>query len=115
MYFNTINKPTLIEPGAKYFFDRMLFQCHKYREEWNNTIFNIFLFLLFVSIVTVFLIYCYKGKMSPEERRKKELKEYQIMMANIQQFKLNQLKKSQDLLTGLPVWESDYNNMILHS
>ena len=101
-------RPLLVEPGARFFFNKLLAYCHDYKERWNNTIFNFFLFICFISIITIFLIYRYKGKMTKSEKERKETEKYQLILSKINQFKETQLRKSQDIISGLPLWDNEY-------
>ena len=47
-------KPMLTEPGVKYFINETLKQCHKFKEQYQNMIFNITsLFLFLITLFTV--------------------------------------------------------------
>jgi hypothetical protein len=75
-----MKKPDLIEPGMKYYMDYALENSHKYKKQITNYIFNGTLFLLFISVFSLFLYYGYKNKPSPEEREKdKRIKTQQII------------------------------------
>ena len=58
-----INRPMLTEPGVKYFINETLKQCHGFKEQHKNTIFNIVLFIAFIIFLAGLLIYKYKGKL----------------------------------------------------
>ena len=64
-------KPTLIEPGVKYFLNHSLKQCHMIRDKFHNTIFNIGLFIGFLIILGLILLFKYKGRLTPVEIEKK--------------------------------------------
>ena len=50
--YNPTAKPTLIEPGVKYFLNETLQQCHAFKEKHKNTMINvgIFIGLMFTGV-----------------------------------------------------------------
>jgi len=48
---NESNKPMLTEPGVKYFLNETLKQCHKFKEKYQNMVFNIGLLIGFFIIL----------------------------------------------------------------
>lgn len=101
-------KPSLIEPGVKYFLNETLKHCHDFKVKHNNTLFNCFLFGCFLVILGILLIYKYKGKLSQEEKRKKEAEKQQYILAKIKNYQDAKKIAQQELITGLPQWDSEY-------
>jgi membrane protein insertase Oxa1/YidC/SpoIIIJ len=106
-YYDT--KPRLVESGVKYFLNETLKQCHKFKQNLHNWMFNIGLFILFSFILVIILIYKYKGKLSPIEKQKKDREKQQYILSKIQKFQEAKKKAHQELITGLPNWDSDYD------
>jgi hypothetical protein len=106
------SKPVLTEPGVKYFLHQTLKQCHNVREQFNNWVFNIGLFIGFLLILGAILIYKYKGKLTPFEIEKKNKEKQQYILSKIQNFQTAKRVAHQELITGLPNWESEYD--IIH-
>jgi Na+-transporting NADH:ubiquinone oxidoreductase subunit NqrC len=106
-----INKPILTEPGVKYFLNEALKQSHIIREKFHNTIFNIGLFILFIIILCGILVYKYKGKLSPTEIAAKNKEKQQYILEKIQNFQIAKKRAHQELITGLPHWENEYNSL----
>jgi hypothetical protein len=102
-------KPRLVENGVRYFLNETLKQCHKFKENLHNWLFNIGLFIFFSSILVVILIYKYKGKLTPIEKQKKDREKQQYILSKIQKFQEAKKKAHQELITGLPKWDSDYD------
>jgi ABC-type bacteriocin/lantibiotic exporter with double-glycine peptidase domain len=102
-------KPILIEPGVRSFLCETLKQCHKFKEEYYNTLFNIGMFIAFLVILAILLVYKYKGKLTEEEKYQKDLEKQEYVMEKIKNYKLNKLKAHQQLITGLPQWENEYS------
>lgn len=106
-------KPILIEPGVKYFLHQTLKQCHITRDKFYNFSFNIGLFIAFLLILGCILFIKYKGKLSPIEINKKNKEKQQYILSKIQNFQQAKRKAHQELITGLPAWDSEYD--IIHS
>ena len=49
----SLPKPTLTEPGVKYFLNQALKQSHIIRENFHNMIFNIGMLILFLIILAI--------------------------------------------------------------
>ena len=117
MDFNNLSdltfKPTLIEPGVKYFLHNTLKQCHIVRDNFYNFIFNIGLFIAFLLILGFILLYKYKGKLTPVEIQTKNKEKHQYILTKIQNFQQAKRIAHQELITGLPNWESEYE--MLHN
>ena len=109
MDFDDSPKPALTEPGVKYFLHQTLKQCHVVREKFHNTVFNIGLFLAFLIILGLILLYKYKGKLTPVEIERKNKEKQQYILSKIQNFEQAKRRASQELITGLPAWENEYD------
>jgi len=103
-----VAKPTLTEPGVKYFLNQALKQSHIIREKFHNTIFNIGMFLLFLIILGGILVYKYKGKLTPVEIAQKNKEKQQYVLEKIKTFQIAKQRAHQELITGLPHWENEY-------
>lgn len=108
MNFDDFEKPRLIEPGVKYFLNETLKQTHIFRMKYQNTLFNIFLFVLFVVILGSILVYKYKGKLTPDEKKSKDIEKQQYILTKIKNLQIAKRRAHQELITGLPNWENDY-------
>jgi hypothetical protein len=110
---SNLTKPLLIEPGVKYFLHQTLKQCHIARDNFNNLVFNIGLFIGFLIILGLILLYKYKGRLTPVELEKKNKEKQQYILSKIKNFQQAKRIAHQELITGLPAWESEYD--IIHS
>ena len=106
-------KPSLTEPGVTYFLYQTLKQCHIARDNFHNLVFNIGLFIGFLIILGLILLYKYKGRLSPVELERKNKEKQQYILSKIQNFQQAKREAQQELITGLPAWESEYD--IIHS
>ena len=100
--------PILTEPGVKYFINESLKQCHKIREEYQNIMFNSILFITFIVILSLILLYKYKGKLTPEEIEEKENIKKQYILSKIKNYQDAKRREQQELITGLPHWENEF-------
>jgi hypothetical protein len=110
---NEYTKPSLIEPGVKYFLHHTLKQCHIVKNNFHNLVFNIGLFIGFVIILGVILYYKYKGRLTPVELERKNKEKQQYILSKIKVFQEAKRTAHQELITGLPAWESEYD--LIHS
>ena len=113
MDFDDLAKPSLTEPGVKYFLHQTLKQCHIVRDNFHNMVFNIGLFIAFLLVLAFILLYKYKGKMTPVEIAQKNKEKQQYILSKIKNFQQAKRIAHQELITGLPAWESEYD--IIHS
>lgn len=110
MSFNEqITKPILTEPGVKYFLNETLKKCHKYRETYNNMLFNICIFISFIIVLGIILLYKYKGKLTPEEMEENEIQKKHYILSKIRNYQDAKVRAQQELITGLPHWENEFD------
>jgi hypothetical protein len=108
MDFDDFSKPTLIEPGTKYFLSQNLKQTHMYKMKFYNKMFNIGLFFLFILILGIILLYKYKGRLTPVEKENKNREKQQYILSKIKKLQDAKRVAHQELITGLPQWENEY-------
>jgi len=101
-------KPNLVENGVKYFLNETLKQCHTFKLTYHNWLFNISLFITFVIGLTIILYLNYKGKLTPIEKQQKERIKHQYILSKIKNLQEAKRKAHQELITGLPSWDSPY-------
>jgi hypothetical protein len=106
MEYHDFTKPILTEPGTKFFLNETLKQCHVIRNQFHNILFNVGLFIFFLLILGGILLYKYKGRLTPVEKRRKDVEKQQYILSKIKN--LQQAKKiaHQELITGLPNWDN---------
>ena len=103
------SKPMLTEPGVKYFLNETLKQCHQFKEKHNNMLYNIGLLFGFFILLGILLLYKYKGKLTPEEIKEKEIEKKKYILSKIRNYQDAKVKAQQELITGLPHWESEFD------
>lgn len=111
MDVDEIAKPALIEPGVRFFLHQSLKQCNILREEYYNLVFNIMVFVGLLLFFGLILVYKYKGRLSTSEMQKKNKEKQQYLLSKIQNFQENKRKSHQELITGLPNWENEYDTL----
>lgn len=102
-------KPALTEPGVKYFLNHSLKQCNIIRSNFHNTVFNVGLFIAFLIVLGLILLYKYKGRLTPVEIERKNKEKQQYILSKIQNFQEAKRKAHQELITGLPNWDNEYD------
>ena len=102
-------KPILTEPGVKYFLSQTLKQCHVIKNDFHNMVFNVGLFVLFMFILGILLLYKYKGRLTPAEIENKNRDKQQYILSKIKTFQETKKRAHQELITGLPSWDSEFD------
>jgi len=109
MNFDNFTKPILIEPGVKSFLNETLKQCQEFKNNYYNIVFNISLFVGFFIILGVLLIIKYKGKLTPSEKEMKNREKQQYILTKIKNYQNAKQIAQQELITGLPQWDTEYD------
>ena len=104
-------KPKLIEPGVRYFLSETLKQCHTFKENYKNIMINVGLLLCFVLILGIILLIKYKGKLTPEQIKQKEIEKKKYILSKIKNYQDARKREEQELITGLPHWENEFTNI----
>jgi hypothetical protein len=97
-----------IASGTKYFLSQNLKQTHVYKIKFYNKMFNVGLFILFLLILGIILLYKYKGRLTPIEKEKMNREKQQYILSKIKKLQDAKRIAHQELITGLPEWENDY-------
>jgi hypothetical protein len=71
--------------------------------------YNIGIFILFIMVVSCLLVYKYKGKLTKEELEIKEKEKQYYILSKIKNYQSAKLQAQQQLITGLPQWETEYD------
>ena len=103
-----LKQPRLTEPGANYFLKETLKKCNSFKKSKEELLFNIKLFIGFITILGVVLAYKYKGKTNKKERQKQQYIKEKYVMAKIKKYEHDHQKKTQQRITNLPDFSSDY-------
>ena len=96
-------KPSLTEFETKYYIRHSLKDAREFKDKYITIFVNILLFLIFVILVGGLLLYKYKGKLTPQEKKNKERKEKMYLFQKLHQYAFDKQKESQRLITNLPL------------
>lgn len=99
--------PALCEPGVKYFIGGSLKECHKFKERHASMLFNIAMTFVFLAAVSGFLVYRYKGRLTPSEMAVKNRKKQEYIVSKLQMLSAIKQQKSQNMITNLPSWHDN--------
>jgi hypothetical protein len=104
-----MDKPILTEPGVKYFLSQTLKQCHAIKNNYHNLVFNIAVLSSFLFVFGLILLYKYKGRLTQSEKDDKNKEKQQYILSKIKQFQETKRRVHQELITGLPSWDSEFD------
>ena len=105
--------PTLIEPGVRYFLGSTLKECRKFKDRNISIFFNVSMLAMFICVGCMILYYRYKGKPTPKEMAIKNRKKQEYIISKLQQMSYQRKKRSQDMITDLPTFDSHPEAAIL--
>lgn len=97
-----MEKPLLIEPGVKYFVSGTLKECRRFKDRHMTLLFNVGMMLIFAGLVGGFLLYKYKGKLTPAEQAAKEQKKHEYIISKLYQLAYVKNTQNQNTITNLP-------------
>ena len=106
------SRPILTEPGVKYFLGETLKNCKKNKDIFNVQLFNLGLFVGFLTIVTALLVYKYKTKPGPEEMKKKARLKRDYFINKVRKLQADKARIYNQNITNLPKFESPFE--VLH-
>ena len=109
MNFMEYSKPSLVEPGVKYFLKETLKQCNEFKATYYNLMFNIGLCIMFIFILGTILYFKYRGKLTPSEKEMKSKEKQQYILSKIKNYQDAKRIAQQELITGLPHWKNDFD------
>jgi len=108
MDMDFIEKPSLTEPGVKYFINTTLKNCRDFKNKYYNILLNVGLIGLFILLVCFVLLVKYKGKLTPHEKELKNREKQQYILSKIKNYQNAKLNAQQQLITGLPHFTNDF-------
>ena len=98
-----ITKPLLTEFNAKYYVRHSLKEVRDFKDKYITIFVNILLLIVFVLLVGGLLMYKYKGKLTPQEKKVKERKEKMYLFQKLHQYAYDKQKENRRLITNLPI------------
>jgi len=103
------SSPILTEPGMHYFMRETLKQCRDRKYAIYSHIYNILLFLGFFLLLGCFLYYKYKGRLSPEEKKKRQRDQEKYIVERIKLTQDKAKKHHNLIITDLPTLDPNAN------
>mgnify|MGYP001386317456 FL=1 len=107
-----MDKPSLIEPGAKYFLKETLKNCRIKKNIEFNQLMNLALLTSFVVISSVLLYYKYKTRPTEDDRKKIKQLKRDYFVNKVRQLEAKKAKQLDRQITNLPQFESPFE--LLH-
>ena len=107
-----ISKPTLTEPGVKYFLKETLKNCRIKKDTEFNQLMNLALLTSFVVISSVLLYYKYKTRPTEDDRKKIKQLKRDYFVNKVRQLEAKKAKQLDRQITNLPQFESPFE--LLH-
>ncbi len=104
MNTSIVSEPLLIEPGVKYFLSSTLKECRKFKDNHASIFFNFYMACALVIVIGGFLLYHYKGKLTPAEIAIKNRKKQEYIISKLQQLAYLRKTQGNGLITTLPQW-----------
>ena len=95
--------PNLVESKAKVFLGGALRHSHDTKKRYMNHVYNFGLAILLVIVFGGFLLFKYKGRLTPVEKAIKKRKEYEHVLIQLKKIENRRFKENQTLLTDLPI------------
>tara|TARA_Y100000389_G_C17462436_1_gene522843 strand:+ start:1108 stop:1443 length:336 start_codon:yes stop_codon:yes gene_type:complete len=108
-----MNNPSLLEPGAKYFFNETLKNTNRKNSSYKNNLVNLGLFLFFITILGLLLYYKKQSKQTKVSQEQKNIDKQIYILNKLKQVQIDKetekQKQSQNLITNLPRYESEFD------
>ena len=117
--FNTIKSKDipfnshLVDPKIKNFFNLTLRKCHEFKNKNDTIVSNLIYLFIFLFIFGVILLYKYKGKKNSYEKKLKDKKDKEYILAkliHINKISNKEKQNSLGLITDLPAVNNIVNN-----
>jgi hypothetical protein len=98
---------SLTEPKIKHFISVTLRECRQFKDNNMNILFNVLMCLLFIAVISGFLMYKYKGKLTPKEIMEKNRVKQEYLISKLQQMSIERKRDQelQDTITNLPTFD----------
>ena len=102
---NNLNTlPQLTEYKTKNILNNTLKKCNKYKIEKYNKIFNLFIFLLFLTLFILIIYWKKKTKLTDEEKNKKKDQYKNYVLEKIKS--IQKKNNNSSLITNLPEFKT---------
>ena len=102
--YGAAQNPTLVESSMRTYLDRTLKHGKVVKARQTNVMFNIGFAIVLVIVIGGFLLYKYKGKLTPYERKKKQEESKHYVLSKLQKLAAVKSRETGGAITGLPNW-----------
>jgi hypothetical protein len=89
--------PKLIETGVRHYMHTVLHKCYEQRIHLYSAVLNVGILVVFVLVVGCALWYGSSRKLSPEEQKRKMVKEQQYILSKIRDFQVQKQHQREQL------------------
>ena len=120
-FFNEINftnKPRLVTENVKNFINYQLKKCSEKKFLENSFFYNSLLFFIFILLLSLTLIFKYKGFKNKEDIYKKNLQDKQYIMSKLIYYNRQNIDNNNriknNLITDLPDYSNHPEASLLH-
>ena len=79
--------------------------------EYTSKLYNWGLLAFLVTFLLTILYFRYKGRVTEKELKERERKKEQYILSRIKNYQDEKRKSSQQLITGLPHWSNEYDEI----
>jgi len=101
-----MERPNLTEPGMKYWLSQSLREMRRFKDRNLTIIFNFSMTIALIVVVGGFLIFKYKGKLTPQEIAVKQQKKKEYLISKLVKIGETKRKINETMITDLPVWSN---------
>ena len=106
-----IETPQLVEGNIKHMTRTMIQKCVLFKKNYYELALNISFVVITIVLTAIVLYYRYTHRMTPEQKKElQQLKKNQLL-DTIKTIQKTQKHLSHDLITGMPIWENEYEKM----
>ena len=103
----------LVDPKIKNFFNATLRKCHEFKNKHDTIVSNLIYLFIFLFVFGVILLYKYKGNKNSYQKKLKDRKDKEYILAKLIHINKMSNKENQNslgLITDLPALNGIVNN-----
>ena len=101
-----MERPSLTEPGMKYWLSQSLREMRRFKDRNLTIIFNFSMTIALIAVVSGFLVFKYKGKLTPSEMAAKQQQKKEYLISKLAKIGETRRKINETMITDLPTWSN---------
>ena len=101
-----MERPSLTEPGMKYWLSQSLREMRRFKDRNLTIIFNFSMTIALIAVISGFLVFKYKGKLTPSEIAVKKQQKKEYLISKLAKIGETRRKINETMITDLPVWSN---------